>query len=91
MRGNKSYARRRNLLHSNQLDLFRIWVTLNPNRYIVHPLSSHEYEVLRIEEFSRSGNNPHMVFYRRNKPHDHITVPADAVPLVEEFIKRKRR
>lgn len=88
-RGNKSYGRRRNLLHKNQLEAFTNWVS--GRGYIIHPTPEKAiYECLRIEWPVREGNNPHIVFYTRDPPHAHITVPDDGVPLVREFLSERR-
>lgn len=77
----------RNLLHRNKLNAFRDWV--GTKGYVIHPGSNHEYEVLRIEKRSPSGNTPHLVFYQKRK-YQHVTIPEGAEELVREFIRYSR-
>lgn len=96
-RGDRSYGRRRDLLAASRLEEFKEWI--QRQGYIIRDSPPTAiYEVLRIEKYDRSGNNPHIVFYRRD--HDsmrsvkdgltHLTVPAEGVPLVKRFIEDTR-
>lgn len=77
----------RDLLHRNKLDAFRNWVSTKG--YIIHPGSNHDYEVLRIEKSSSSGNTPHLVFYQKDR-YQHVTIPKGTENLVREFIRHSR-
>lgn len=91
----------RNLLLSSKLHAFRKWVV--GEGYIERPSSPNAiYEVLRIEKYDPSGNNPHLVFYQRThdgkgrdaKNHKtratHITIPDEAEGLVRRFLGEQR-
>jgi hypothetical protein len=80
----------RNLLHVNKLEAFKEWV--QARGYIVHPTPNPEkniYECLRIEEYTPSGNNPHLVFYKRDRA-THISIPRESTPLVREFVDQNQ-
>lgn len=78
----------RDLLHKDKLEEFAAYC--EGRGYIRHPTPPRAiYEVLRLEEHSPAGNNPHLVFYQRGGT-DHITVPAEAILLVRAFIAARR-
>jgi hypothetical protein len=82
------FLHRRDLLHKNQLAKFREWC--GKRGFIIHETPKKaEYEVLRLEEYTPSGNNPHMVFYQRGKS-DHVTIPKEALLLVQAFIAQRK-
>lgn len=77
------------LLHESQLFAFMDWI--RQQGYIIHKgKDAAKYEVLRIEPYSREGNNPHHVFYKREKS-EHITVPTEMVRLVKAFVQETQK
>ena len=89
MRGSKSHARNRYTLHKNHLPEFKAWVE-SLDEYIVIEPTAHPYEVYRIQKYSRSGTEPDIFFYRRDRT-DHITVQADGVHLVKRWLKERKQ
>lgn len=81
----KQHRVHRNKLHHTKMSLFLKWV--ETQGYIIHPRPEKSlYEVGRIEKFTPQGNNPHIVFYKRERT-EHITVPREAEALVNRFIR----
>src|ERR1700748_401037 len=81
-------AKRRSLLHKNQLAAFTKWV--KAQGYLLMPRTAHTHEVLRIREYHPGGDCPDMFFYQKLRS-DHITIPSEAEALVEEFIQSRRK
>lgn len=84
----KQYRTRRNLLHRTKLDAFVAWA--QTHGYILHPRPAKAiWEVARLEEYTPSGNNPHIVFYTRLHG-DHLTCDGEGVELVKRFLKETK-
>ncbi len=95
--------RRRELLHHTKLEEFAAWAVANG--YIRHPTPERaEYEVLRLEKFSPSGNNEHLVFYRRSADSNakrggsgrqdgstHITTFGKGTSLVHRWLGERKK
>ena len=81
--------RRRNLLHRKDLEDFRAFALAEG--YVEHqPKPQAVWERLRLERFSPSGNNPHIVIHDRASG-DHLTVSCRAgIRLVRAFIDYKK-
>lgn len=85
----KRSRRVRSLLHKNSMDEFRAWLALNRTDVKIlepAPARKHQWEVLRIK--FHKYDYP-LVFYTRERGHDHITVPGEALFLVREYLTEK--
>lgn len=88
MRGMRSQLRNRNTLHTTHVEAFKKWLAELPG-YEILPPTKHAYEVLRFRRISKSGSEPDIFIYR-NDHNDHLTVMAEAVPLVALFLTERK-
>lgn len=95
-RGMRSYGRRRDLLHKNQLEAFKTWIQQEGWSIVPSPPGA-VYEVLRIRKdralhifFQRDADQAvkdgRRLYDKHNPGSTHITVPMGAVSLVKKFI-----
>lgn len=81
-------GRDRATLHRAHLKDFREYLE-HEGGYIFPEPTAHEYEVLRVRKYNRSGDEPDMFFYRRAHT-DHITVPSEMVRVVKKFLRHRK-
>lgn len=74
-------------LHKNALNDFIAWA--KTKGYIEHPLTRHPYEVARLEYYTPQGNNPHLVFYKRERT-DHITCEGNGRTLMLRYMRERK-
>ena len=73
-----------NLLHMNQLDAFKDYLTRHGIR---HRPPRGDYQVLQV---CKHGNQWHAL-YQRLAATEHLTVPRPLMGLVLNFLKEKKR
>lgn len=88
MRGHKSYGRNRCTLHKKHLNAFREWLS-GRDGWEIQPPTGNPYEVLYAVKNSRSGTEAWSFIYR-NDHNDHLTVQADLVPLMKQWLKERK-
>lgn len=83
-----SSAHRRSLLHKNKLEDFKKWV-LDGRGYYQMPPTAHAYEVFRVRKYNRSGDEPDIFFYKKDRT-DHITLCEDGEKLVKAWLRDRK-
>lgn len=91
-RGSKSYQRDRCTLHKKHVDDFVAFLEFSGD-WTKRPLTGHSYEVVHVQRRILNGSvirYANHCFVYRNDHNDHLTVQADLVPYLRQFMQERK-